>query len=174
MLGSGWGVTSMHKEKNKYFPLQLWLWCGASGCAKVKKNWLFTHARNSPVDTRLLVRQSEKPAASPYNLMNYWFKRASEVRASVSLWQMHAFLSETTKFTGQWKHWKGTGRTNWLNCPLLTPNLYFPWRASQAWVFPSLLTHTAPCKGIMIYEIGFQNEWGNLLAGFHSLSFAPY
>lgn len=90
--------------------------CGAGlrVVQRSRKAWLFTHARNLPADTRLFVRQSEKPATSPCNLMNHWFKRASKARASVTLRHAHPFLNETAKLTEQWKQWKGTGRTNWL------------------------------------------------------------
>lgn len=33
----------MHKEKNKYFPLQLWLWLGLGLCKGQEKLIVYTH-----------------------------------------------------------------------------------------------------------------------------------
>lgn len=82
-------------------------------------------------------------------LMNHWFKRASELRASGSSSnsRMHFWVRQQT-LQGRQISERGTGRKNGMNCPLSTQNFYF-WRlTSQAWVLPLLLTHTTLLRGI--------------------------
>lgn len=121
--------------------------CGAGlrVVQRSRKAWLFTHARNLPVDTRLFVRQSEKPATSPCNLMNHWFKRASKARASVTCTSISEWDGKVYRAV---KTVKGNRQNKLVNSPLLIQNLHFQRWASQGWAFPSLLTHLALSRGI--------------------------
>lgn len=86
-------------------------------------------------------------ATSLCKLINHWFKRASEVRASVSSGNSHMhFWVRKIKFTGQEKQQKGTSRTNQMICPLPTRNFYFRRRTAQGLGFPFVFYPHGPAR----------------------------